>query len=142
LARSKNLAFKVDLGRGTGELRTLTEDELKMCLSNLVDNAIKYTALNGYGEVLLSLETDAHSVTFKVDDSGPGIPTAAREVVFEQFYRLTDGPTTQLGGTGLGLWRVREIAQKRSGSVWAEDSPKGGAGLRLRFPLKSTDPSS
>lgn len=135
LARSKNLALKLDLGRaGSKELASVSEDELKMCLTNLIDNAIKYTALNGYGEVQLSLSTDAEGVTFKVDDSGPGIPKAAREAVFEQFYRMTEGPTTKLGGTGLGLWRVKEKTRQRNGRVWIEDSPKGGAGLRLFFP--------
>jgi len=137
LARSKNLALKGQAGRGAGQLQSVTEEELKLCLSNLVDNAIKYTALNGYGEVQLTTESNADSVTFKVDDSGPGVPKAARDVVFEQFYRLTEGPTTKLGGTGLGLWRVREIAEKRGGRAWIEDSPKGGAGVRLQFPLKT-----
>lgn len=136
LARSKNLAFKLELGTGSPELHTVGEDELKLCLTNLVDNAIKYTALNGYGHVEMSVKTDHEGVTFMVDDSGPGIPPSAREVVFEQFYRLTEGPTTCLGGTGLGLWRVREIVNKRGGKVWVEDSPKGGAGLRLWFPHK------
>jgi two-component system, OmpR family, phosphate regulon sensor histidine kinase PhoR len=135
LARSKNLALKLLPGHSAPELKSVSEEEFNLCLTNLVDNAIKYTALNGYGEVVISWETDMDGVTVKVDDTGPGIPAAAREVVFEQFYRLSDGPTAQLGGTGLGLWRVKEIAEKRSGKVWAEDSPKGGAGLRLRFPL-------
>lgn len=135
LARSKNLALKLQPGHSAPELKSVSEEEFNLCLTNLVDNAIKYTALNGYGEVVISWETDLEGVTVKVDDSGPGIPAAAREVVFEQFYRLSEGPTAQLGGTGLGLWRVREIAEKRSGKVWVEDSPKGGAGLRLRFPL-------
>jgi two-component system, OmpR family, phosphate regulon sensor histidine kinase PhoR len=135
LARSKNLALKLEFDKAGVELSTVSEDELKLCLTNLVDNAIKYTALNGYGEVVMGLETDLEGVTLKVDDSGPGVPAVARDVVFEQFYRLTEGPTTQLGGTGLGLWRVREVARKRAGRVWIEDSPKGGAGLRLWFPL-------
>jgi len=134
LARSKNLALKLELGRESFELTTVSESELKLCLTNLVDNAIKYTALNGYGEVVIGLSTDADGVTLSVDDTGPGVPVAARDVVFEQFYRLTEGPTTQLGGTGLGLWRVREVVTQRSGRVWIEDSPKGGAGLRLWFP--------
>jgi len=135
LARSKNLALKLSPGHAAPELKSVSEEEFNLCLTNLVDNAIKYTALNGYGEVVISWDTDLNGVTVKVDDSGPGIPAAAREVVFEQFYRLSEGPTAQLGGTGLGLWRVREIAEKRGGKVWVEDSPKGGAGLRLRFPL-------
>lgn len=135
LARSKNLALKLQPGHSAPDLKSVSEEEFNLCLTNLVDNAIKYTALNGYGEVLISWETDLDGVTVKVDDSGPGIPEAAREVVFEQFYRMSEGPTAQLGGTGLGLWRVREIADKRGGKVWVESSPKGGAGLRLRFPL-------
>ena len=134
LARSKNLALKLDLGPKPVDVGSVSEEELKLCLTNLVDNAIKYTALNGYGHVEIGLDVLGDKVVFKVDDSGPGIPKAAREVVFEQFYRLTEGPTAQLGGTGIGLWRVREVAEKRGGRVWVEDSPKGGAGLRLEFP--------
>lgn len=136
LARSKNLALKLTESRISGTLKTVSEDEVKLCLTNLVDNAIKYTALNGYGEVQISFKTDNEGVTISVDDSGPGIPKAAREVVFEQFYRMTEGPTTKLGGTGLGLWRVREVTEQRKGRVWIEDSPKGGAGLRLWFPFE------
>lgn len=134
LARSKNLALKLVVGRGIPVLKGLSEDEIKLCLTNLVDNAIKYTALNGYGEVVMDLQPDNDGVLIKVDDSGPGVPKASREAVFEQFYRLREGPTARLGGTGLGLWRVREICQKRHGKVWIEDSPKGGAGLRLWIP--------
>lgn len=134
LARSKNLALKIDVKK-VPEVGSVTENELNLCLTNLVDNAIKYTALNGYGEIIIAVESTSDSVTIKVDDSGPGIPKAAREVVFDQFYRLTEGPTTKLGGTGLGLWRVREVAEKRNARVWVEDSPLGGAGLRLRFPI-------
>lgn len=134
LARSKNLALKIDLGPKPVDITSVSEEELKLCLTNLVDNAIKYTALNGYGQVDLGLEVLGDKIILKVDDTGPGIPAAARDAVFEQFYRLTEGPTAQLGGTGIGLWRVREVAEKRSGRVWIEDSPKGGAGLRLEFP--------
>lgn len=137
LARAKNLALKLNLDSQLAALESVSEDELERCLVNLVDNAIKYTALNGYGEVLISgvpRREDSPGVLLSVDDSGPGIPADKREQVFEQFYRLTEGPTTQLGGTGLGLWRVMELAAERGGKAWAEDSPKGGAGLRLWFP--------
>lgn len=140
LARAKNLALKQDVAGDLGLLTTLAEGELDRCLVNLVDNAIKYTALNGYGEVLISAR--AHSqdgtlgVLLSVDDSGPGVPEDKQSLVFEQFYRLPDGPTAQLGGTGLGLWRVQEMAKKRGGSVRVESSPKGGAGLRLFLPYR------
>lgn len=141
LARAKNLALKVQVDSGLGALESVSEEELERCLVNLVDNAIKYTALNGYGEVQISCRAsreDSPGVQVSVDDSGPGIPADKREAVFEQFFRLTDGPTAQLGGTGLGLWRVHELAQERGGRAWAEDSPKGGAGLRLWFPYSQS----
>lgn len=121
-------------------LQTLGQGELERCLVNLVDNAVKYTALNGYGEVKMSAcahhEAGKAGVLISVDDSGPGIPSEHRERVFEQFYRLSDGPTAQLGGTGLGLWRVREVADKRGGHAYIETAPQGGAGLRLFFPYR------
>lgn len=139
LARAKNLALKQQVGKNLELLTTLAEGELERCLVNLVDNAVKYTALKGYGEVLLSAQSHVRDgksgVLIAVDDSGPGIPEDQREAVFEQFYRLPEGPTTQLGGTGLGLWRVYEVAKKRAGAAYVEDSCKGGAGLRLFLPL-------
>lgn len=140
LARAKNLALKQDTANDLDLLTTLAEGELERCLVNLVDNAVKYTALNGYGEVVVRarshVEDGKIGVLLSVDDSGPGIPEDKREAVFEQFYRLSDGPTTQLGGTGLGLWRVHEVAQKRNGRAYAETAPQGGAGLRLFLPYR------
>lgn len=140
LARAKNLALKQDVAADLDSLSTLAEGELERSLVNLVDNAVKYTALNGYGEVVIRarshVEDGKIGVLIGVDDSGPGIPEDKREAVFEQFYRLTEGPTTQLGGTGLGLWRVSEVAQKRGGRAYAEKAPQGGAGLRLFLPYR------
>lgn len=140
LARAKNLALKLDAGSDLELLTTLADGELERCLVNLVDNAVKYTALNGYGEVVMRArphrQDGKSGVLFSVDDSGPGIPADKREAVFEQFYRLGEGPTAQLGGTGLGLWRVAELAKKRRGHAFAEASPQGGAGLRLFLPYR------
>lgn len=135
LARAKNLALKLDIDSGACSTNSVSEAEMERCLVNLVDNAVKYTALNGYGEVLIKASpgTDG-GILFSVDDSGPGIPEAHFENVFDQFFRLTEGPTAQLGGTGLGLWRVRQTTELREGRVWVEGSSKGGAGLRLWFP--------
>jgi signal transduction histidine kinase len=140
LARAKNLALKQDVAPDLDLLGSLAEGELERCLVNLVDNAVKYTALNGYGEVVVrargALEDGRTGVLICVDDSGPGIPEDKRQAVFEQFYRLTEGPTTRLGGTGLGLWRVQEMAAKRGGRAYAEAAPQGGAGLRLFLPYR------
>ena len=140
LARAKNLALKAEPAKGLEVLELLAEGELERCLVNLVDNAVKYTALNGYGEVVVRTRGDHEDgksgVLISVDDSGPGIPVDQRDLVFEQFYRLSEGPTTQLGGTGLGLWRVQEVVRKRGGRAYIETAPQGGAGLRLFFPYR------
>jgi signal transduction histidine kinase len=140
LARAKNLALKQEVANDLDILSTLADGELERCLVNLIDNAVKYTALNGYGEVTVRarghVEEGKVGVLISVDDSGPGIPEDKREAVFEQFYRLTEGPTAQLGGTGLGLWRVHEVAQKRGGRAYVETAPQGGAGLRLFLPYR------
>ena len=139
LARAKNLALRLNAATDLAPLNSVAEGELERCLVNLVDNAVKYTSLNGYGEVTLTARSHhldgKNGILLSVDDSGPGVPSEFRESVFEQFYRLNEGPTARLGGTGLGLWRVAEVAGKRGGSAWIEDSSQGGAGLRLFLPF-------
>lgn len=141
LARGKNLALKLDIESPLRGNLAFTLDELERCLINLVDNAVKSTACKGYGHVNIKVKSDTlgpmPGVHLRVEDSGPGIPEACRELVFEQFYRLSEGPTAELGGTGLGLWRVREIAAQRGGWVRAGESALGGASVDLFLPYKS-----
>lgn len=80
-------------------------------VTNLVDNAIRYTKEGG--RVTVSCRSEGDDVVLQVVDNGPGIPAEARAHVFERFYR---GPTT-VEGTGLGLSIVKEIAQLHGGAV-------------------------
>jgi two-component system OmpR family sensor kinase/two-component system sensor histidine kinase QseC len=69
-------------------------------------------------------------VQLQVDDSGPGIPAAERERVFDRFYRRADAGET---GTGLGLAIVRSVAQRHGADIELGDSPIGGLRITLRF---------
>ena len=100
-------------------------EELRMLLSNLVDNAIRYTPSNGTIDVDVS--SDNREVTLKVTDNGPGIPPEDRERVFDRFYRRASDETT---GSGLGLAIVRRIAQ-RHGATSALSEGAGGRGLTV-----------
>lgn len=106
---------------------------LRILARNLVDNALRYTPVGG--RVAVSLASGPAGVALLVDDSGPGIPVAERERVFDRFYRRQageDAPAEE--GSGLGLAIVRAIAQQHGISVTLLDSPLGGLRVRVQFP--------
>jgi two-component system OmpR family sensor kinase len=108
----------------TGDLARLRQVGL-----NLVDNAIRYGRKGGNVWVTASRSGDAAVLT--VDDDGPGIAAAERELVFERFHRgRHDVP-----GVGLGLAIARAIAQEHQGTLVAEASPRGGARFVMRLPI-------
>jgi signal transduction histidine kinase len=111
---------------------------LRILVRNLVDNAVRYTPRGGRVEV--SVAQKAEQVTLVVDDSGPGIPEAERQRVFDRFYRRSaqgeTGPEdagTDDSGSGLGLAIVRGIAQRHGASIELLASPLGGLRTTVRF---------
>lgn len=110
---------------------------LRELLSNLIDNALRYTPAGGSVTVRVRVDIDEHAL-LEVEDTGPGIPPAERERVFERFYRIL-GNTAE--GSGLGLAIVREIAQQHDAEVDVFNNPRAlaskfpGSLFRLTFPL-------
>jgi two-component system OmpR family sensor kinase len=107
---------------------------LATLLANLLDNALRYTPSGGRIDVAITEEAGAAVLT--VADTGPGIPAAARERVFERFHREPSPDDATVGvGSGLGLSIVRRIADAHGATVTL-DSGAGGKGLvvRVRFP--------
>lgn len=103
-------------------------------LNNLIDNALRYTPDGG--RVTVRVASEAMLVRLEVEDSGPGIPVAERERVFDRFYRVLG---TRTDGSGLGLAIVREIAQKHHAQVGivdpADAAPdRHGTLIRVVFP--------
>jgi len=101
-------------------------------VDNLVSNALRHTP-EGTG-VRVALARRNGDVLLAVDDSGPGIPDAEKEAVFEAFQRRA-GST--VGGLGLGLFVVRKFAEIQGGRAWVEDAPDGGAAFRVLLPDRS-----
>lgn len=97
-------------------------------VSNLVDNAIRYTPAGG--SVQLAVRAAAHGVLLEVTDSGPGIPAAERDKVFTPFYRAAATMEANPAGTGLGLAIVRDIATLHGAQVTLADGD-GGRGLKV-----------
>jgi two-component system phosphate regulon sensor histidine kinase PhoR len=104
-------------------------------LSNLLDNAIRYSPEDGV--VRLSATLDGAHVRFEVADQGPGVPPGDRERLFERFY--TGDRARSPGGTGLGLAIARHIVQRLGGRIWIEDHAPPGA--RICFTLNNSQPS-
>lgn len=102
---------------------------LREMLVNLVDNALRYTPAPG--EIVVRVARAGRRVTLTVADSGPGIPEAEREQVFERFYRIIG---TQAEGSGLGLAIVREVVSGAGGTVDLGGAPGGGLVVTVTLP--------
>jgi len=94
---------------------------LKRCVSNLVENALKYAC-----DVRITTDQNAHRLTIIVSDSGAGIPDDKLQTVFEPFYRLENSRNRKTGGTGLGLSIARNIALSHGGDLRLVNKPEGG----------------
>jgi signal transduction histidine kinase len=104
---------------------------LRQLVSNLVDNAVKFTER---GRIDVRVGGDRERAWVEVADSGPGIPESELPQVFERFYRADKARSRAVPGTGLGLAIVRSIARVHGGQVTAGRGPAGGAVFRVTLP--------
>jgi two-component system OmpR family sensor kinase len=104
-------------------------DSLRVLISNLLDNAIRYSPERGL--IRLDLHLDGDCVHLCVQDSGKGIPIQERERIFDRFYRI---PGTQPTGSGLGLAIVKTIADRHNAQIELDDAALGGLAVHIRFP--------
>jgi len=111
------------------------EEDLKAMVSNLVDNAIKYSGSNV--QVAVELEqTDPASATLRVRDQGIGISQAERKRIFKRFYRIPGAMSTRVKGTGLGLFIVRSVVARHGGKVFVESDGDGqGSTFIVQLPV-------
>jgi two-component system, OmpR family, sensor histidine kinase CiaH len=107
---------------------------LQMAISNLIDNATKYSAKDKPVEV--ELMKAGQSVILKVKDQGNGIPDAEKEKVFAKFYRLGDEQTRTAKGTGLGLYLTKKIAEAHNADIHVTDNKPRGSIFEIRFSNK------
>ena len=111
---------------------------LVTALSNLLDNAVAYSADGTQIAVTVHLRGDA--VEIAVKDQGIGIAEPDQERIFERFYRVDDPHLRHLAGTGLGLYIARELARRHGGDVYVESSAED-EGSRFTLALPALRPS-
>ena len=110
-------------------------EEVRAALSNLIDNAIKYSR----PDIRVEIETvklEDKYIQIRVKDYGPGIAKNELKRIFKRFYRVPAPSATRVKGTGLGLYIVRSVAKRHRGRAWAEsEGPGRGSTFVLQLPL-------
>jgi signal transduction histidine kinase len=129
------LSYREALPQGSVPRILGSEDELKAVVSNLVDNAIKYSG----PQVRVSVELEQPEVwhaTLRVRDEGVGISAVELKRIFKRFYRIPGAVATRVKGTGLGLFIVRSVITRHGGKVFAESQGPGrGSTFTVQLPL-------
>jgi two-component system sensor histidine kinase SenX3 len=111
-------------------------EELRTAVSNLLDNAVKYSPDGVHISVELEVP-DAERVVLRVSDRGVGIPPHELKRIFKRFYRVAHRSLSGVKGTGLGLFIVRSIARKHGGQVFAQSEGVGkGTTVTLELPRR------
>ncbi len=111
-------------------------DRIERAITNLLSNALKYSPPES--PVVVQIERRGEEVLISVTDQGEGIPAHELPHLFQRFYRIKSGKSTE--GLGLGLYISRMIADAHGGRIWVESEPGGGSSFYLALPIDTAPP--
>ena len=129
--RAKGHSVRTEIPSGLSLVRA-DPARLTQVLTNLLDNAVKYTPANGV--VVIRAVAAGAEVECQVEDNGPGIAPEHTARIFERFYRVDKARSRDLGGTGLGLAIVKHIVQGHGGRIWVMSRPGQGSVFHFTLP--------
>lgn len=113
---------------------TADSDRVREVMSNLIDNAIKYSKNDSM--ISVALESANGMVIFSVTDTGIGITTEDQKHLFQKFYRVNNSFTREVGGTGLGLYIARNLIEQFGGKIWVKSQEGKGSTFSFSLPLE------
>lgn len=130
-AADKNIGLKMTTT--SRDVKLLGDyDKTKQALSNLVDNAIKYTS---NGDIIVKNKISKKFGAIVVEDTGVGIPKKDRVAIFNKFYRVQNSESIKAGGTGLGLFIVKNLIEKQGGKIEVASKLGKGSSISIMLPL-------
>jgi signal transduction histidine kinase/DNA-binding response OmpR family regulator/ligand-binding sensor domain-containing protein len=129
-ARQRGVTLRVETPAAPAWLY-FDPDLIDKVLSNLLSNALKFTAAGQITARLVAGEDDAR---IEIDDTGPGVPEAARPRLFDRFYQVDGSATRAHGGAGIGLSLARELVALHGGEIGAQEAPGGGSRFWFTLP--------
>ena len=140
-----NLSFGSNKGNSFGESRRIEQvaysyidaSFMREILDNLIDNALKYTPEGG--SIYINVRGDGDRVLINVTDTGMGISSEDLGHIFQKFYRADNSDTRTIGGTGLGLYLVKQRVEALGGRVWAESAFGEGSTFYVSLPRLTQD---
>jgi signal transduction histidine kinase len=110
-------------------------DKIMLAVSNLIGNALKYTAANG--QVTVKVEESAGALYIHVADTGIGVKDEEQELIFEKFYRSKDRRIASVAGSGIGLSLARQIVRLHGGEISVKSTLDKGSTFTLRLPART-----
>jgi len=131
-AQRKNNTLTLDVAHHLPAIKG-NADYIERAVSNLIDNAVKYTPEGG--KVHVRVSSTPMQVVVEVSDNGLGIPKEDLPRIFERFYRVDRSRSREMGGTGLGLSIVKHVMQVHGGAIEVDSCPGKGSTFRLKFPV-------
>jgi len=135
-AATRGTTLELDVADGAAALTVAGDADVSVLARNLIDNAVRYSPHGGRVSVWVGGDAANPSApVLQVDDDGPGIPEADREMVFDRFVRR-DNAADQTG-SGLGLAIVRQVALRQGAQVVLSESPAGGLRVRVTWPTRA-----
>jgi two-component system OmpR family sensor kinase/two-component system sensor histidine kinase QseC len=134
-ADARGTTLELDVADGAESASLFGDADVSVLARNLIDNAVRYSPRGGHVSVWVGHDAAQPAApVLQVDDDGPGIPEADREMVFDRFVRR-DNAADQTG-SGLGLAIVRQVALRQGADVTLGTSPAGGLRVRVTWPRK------
>ncbi|MCF6148630.1 MAG: PAS domain S-box protein [Candidatus Kuenenia sp.] len=132
----KNQSFHLNISQNLPSVES-NEYLLRQLLTNLIDNAIKYT--HEGGNICLAIDSVNEHIRIEVSDTGIGIPQEHIPRIFERFYRIDPARSREMGGTGLGLSIVKHIVNLHNGSIKLESTVGKGSTFTIILPQKQQE---